>query len=452
MRNLIVLCVLFLTTQIKAQTNYPLDLAKEAIKLPTTSDLNLSKMLNDPRTVFYKLPQAYQFYQPSGKIEHRNLTSGTTYHTTTKEIFGLFYSSYLPEYNANTFFPWETTVGLNHALATGNSPYSSINFINLPSDKPIVILNETPVKWIYPIGATVAEILIVKHPTTNEKLIFEIRTRTKIEESDEVTWEPKVYRPIANRKEFLEFYRLPDLMAKKYLFLRNPQEDRVFQAEGFIERIPDLTEQQVREGLKLSFKDVSSENWFPCSDQQFSIFPKDYTLGLVGSVDSVTCAACHRQTQITVARLIPREPIIYNNPQKVGNIRGSDGIFTWYPFDVSSIASEPTNAPALKTRRYDANNNIAVMYNPTIHKEYRLTNYVQRSLASYELPKTIEVLNKLNTIDTNIAGLSSNDQQIIEHQRICPNCKEKLGSKGVPVKLNIDGTEKFFCCEACKNQ
>lgn len=431
----------------QGDNDYPLNLNKIGIKLPNTKDETLKNLLSDSRTIFYKFPQSFQFFQPSSKVEHKNLTLGTTYLTTTKEIFGIYFSTYLPEYNANTFFPWETTVGLNHALATGNSPYGAINFINLPYLKPIVVINERPVKWIFPVGTTVAEVLYVNY--NNDKFIFEIRTRIKTLE----TWEPNVYRPISNRKE-LEEYIGPINPSKKYLFLRNPQEDEVFKAEGFVERIPDLTPEKTKELFSLYFKNVTNEIWstisnVPCSDQTFSLFPKDYTLGLI-NVDSDSCSACHRQTQISVNRLIPKEPLIYNNPEKVGNIRGSDGVFTWTPFDISAISKDPSETKVISLRKHDTDNNIVILYDRLMHTEYKLTPYVQRSLADYELPKETSVLNELNTIDKNLANLSAPDQRLVETQKLCPVCQNKLGEKGVPLKTIINGQEKFVCEQKCK--
>ena len=430
--------------------DYPLNLAKEGIKLPATDDPTLKQLLNDPNTIFYKLPQSYQFYQPSSTVEHKNLTLGTTYVSTTEEVYGVYFSSYLPEFNANTFFPWETTIGLNHAVAKGNSPYGAINFINLPYSKPIAIINETPIKWIYPEGTTVSEVLYVKNNNTEEKYVFEIRTRTKVKN----TWEPHVYRPLANRKELNKY--TTESSAKKYLFLRNPQEDEVFKAEGFVEKIPDLTEQQTKEILNLPFKEVTFDLWSEisaaaCSDQSFSIFPKDYSMGLL-SVDSESCAQCHRQTQITVNRLIPKEPLIYNNPAKVGNIRGCDGIFTWYPFDVNSVSASPDVKQKLYLRQFDRNNKIVAMYDSLLHGEYKLTTYVQRSLAKYELPKQELVLNKLDTIDANLANLSSPDQRLAERQKICPACQKKLGENGTPIKTTINGKIVFVCEKSCETK
>ena len=373
----------------QGEYDYPLDLSKINIKLPTTEDEELNNLLHSERTIYYKLPQTYQFFHPSTVIEHKNLTLGTTYQTTTKEVFGLYFSSYLPEFNVNKFFPWDTTFGLNLASSLPDNPYESINLLNLPPNKPVAVLYETPIKWIFPEGTTVAEILYVKNK--EEKFIYEIRTRTK----QNNIWEPNIYRSVANNKE-LSKYVETGIPAKKYIFLRNTQEDEIFKAQGLIERIPDLTEDQTKQLLSLPFKNVTNELWSdscvaPCSDQYFSIFPKDYSLGLI-NIDSESCSNCHKQTQITVNRLVPKEPLIYKNPDKVGNIRGSDGIFTWTPIDVNTAAKDPSDEKKVYLRQYDRDNKIVALYDPLIHSEYKLTYYVQQSLAEYELPKQKSVL------------------------------------------------------------
>ena len=92
----------------QGEYDYPLDLNKLGIKLPSTQDEALNNLLYSSQTIYYKLPQTYQFFQPSSTVEHKNLTLGTTYQTTTKEVFGFYLSTYLPEFNANSLFPWET--------------------------------------------------------------------------------------------------------------------------------------------------------------------------------------------------------------------------------------------------------------------------------------------------------------------------------------------------------
>ena len=81
------------------------------------------------------------------------------------------------------------------------------------------------------------------------------------------------------------------------------------------------------------------------------------------------------------------------NPEKVGNIRGSDGIFTWTPLDINTAAKDANDTKQVYLRRYDRDNKIVTLYDPILHSDYKLTTYVQKSLADYELPKQQSVLN-----------------------------------------------------------
>ena len=90
--------------------------------------------------------------------------------------------------------------------------------------------------------------------------------------------------------------------------------------------------------------------------------------------------------------LTPKDRSVIENPQKVGNIRGSDAVFTWHPFDpegVRSSAAEP-KPKHFYTREYDRTKKIIKfiggreIYSGS--EEYKLTYFVQESLKPYELP------------------------------------------------------------------
>jgi hypothetical protein len=304
--------------------------------------------------------------------------------------YGVYYTDYLKEFNANNDFPWETTFGLSQAFK--DKTHDAINFIYLP--KPIVIINERPIKWIFPIGTVVAEMIYVLDGNT--KRVFEIRTREKVLEEGGTTWEPRIYRPFANAEELQYTLRLPTTnKGKKHLFLRNPEEDEVFEIHGNVEIIPDLTPNQTRFGLRKPFQDVTNSWWSkerdsfaPMSNQSFSVFPKDYAVGLLKSVDSSSCSDCHRQTQISVLNLIPNDKNIQRNFKSVGNIRGSDGVFTWYPFDKKVIGQHKNFQQNIPLREIDFEKGYVQWFDSEIHRygDYQLTSYVIDSLKDWELP------------------------------------------------------------------
>ncbi len=49
-----------------------------------------------------------------------------------------------------------------------------------------------------------------------------------------------------------------------------------------------------------------------------------------------------------------------------------------------------------------------------------------------------------------LAKLSPEDRQLAERQRICPVTKALLGSMGVPIKVDVNGSPVFICCEGCR--
>jgi hypothetical protein len=50
-----------------------------------------------------------------------------------------------------------------------------------------------------------------------------------------------------------------------------------------------------------------------------------------------------------------------------------------------------------------------------------------------------------------LAGLSPDDRQSAQRQRICPVSGELLGSMGEPIKLEVEGREVWICCAGCEN-
>lgn len=346
---------------------YPLDLKQYSqYPIPTTTDSQLNSILKSKNTVFYKLHPAYQQYVP----QHN--------------VYNVYYQEVLEDYNSNLDFPWETTFGLNHAKKEKLNNYFAINFIF--TKKPIIFVRGKPSGWVFPKNnIVVGEILYLKD---GEKwLPFEIRCRVKRNED----WQVLRFAPIKNRQHLIQF--IGDYKpSKKYLFLRNNVESEVFKIEGMIERVPPIDKETVRKLLDRPFSNVTEEPWsdysyVPTADDTFNIYPRNYSLGLLHSVDRVSCAHCHRQTGISVNNLVPEEPIIRDNQPKVGNIRGSDGIFTWHPFDESCIQNKTGETqPDIVLRKYDLDHHIVEEYQPgkQYEDDYKLTGYVDGSLKVYE--------------------------------------------------------------------
>jgi hypothetical protein len=377
-----------------SDVGYPLNLKSVGLTLPSTNDPELMRVLSDANTIFYKLSPVWQHYVPPSIVEERNLTLEITSRKTRKMIWGIYHAKYRPDTHSNFDFPWETTAGLNAVKKENNKNFDAVNFINLPkadngSVLPVWVLNEYPVKWIFPEGTTVGEVIYVVFDGV--KYIQEIRTRTKEKNSD--FWEPNVYRPIKSREEYIELTNSVDYIpAKRYMFFRNQEETEVQKMEGLVERLPPLAPDKVKKLLSRKFQNINEENWSPCSDQEFHILPKLYSFSLIGGGDGInkfTCAECHRQTQISVRELVPLAPSVIEDPEGTGNIRGCDSVFTWHPFSYDCVRSsneEQQTQPLF--RRIDADNGfIHLSKTPPNKGNYKLTLFVQKALKEYALPR-----------------------------------------------------------------
>jgi hypothetical protein len=51
-----------------------------------------------------------------------------------------------------------------------------------------------------------------------------------------------------------------------------------------------------------------------------------------------------------------------------------------------------------------------------------------------------------------LAGLSPGDLILVDQQKICPVMKTPLGSMGEPIKVDVNGTPIFICCEGCRSK
>lgn len=392
MRSLML--VLFMTACAWGQpVEYPLDLQKIGLTLPKTRDANLAYWFASDRTVFYKLPSAYQQYIPASVVTTENAATGHKSQALIQRKWGIYKSTFQSDFNGNLLFPWDAPAGLNESRKTG-IVYETINFMHVPEDESILVINDYPMRWVFPAGQTFGEVIYTKYEGRN--YILEIRSRTKSDDCKE--WEPRIFRPIGSKAELIKEaldagIDIGDYKeAEEFAILRNPQKHEVERIEGNVRRLPPLPASVVKQLLAKEFKDVSEHNWSPSADEGFHILPVKYRLDALGKISADNCARCHQQTGTSVNNLIPEEPLIVNNQDKVANIRGYDGIFTWYPFSQDSILENDSRPmPTVKLRQYDVDNRLVLMVDKNqlnAVSGYRLTEFVQRGLKPYELPPT----------------------------------------------------------------
>ncbi|GIX05089.1 MAG: hypothetical protein KatS3mg114_0958 [Planctomycetaceae bacterium] len=51
-----------------------------------------------------------------------------------------------------------------------------------------------------------------------------------------------------------------------------------------------------------------------------------------------------------------------------------------------------------------------------------------------------------------LASVSPEDRALIDKQAVCPVAEYRLGTMGIPKKVNVDGTPVFICCEGCRER
>lgn len=316
--------------------------------LPKVADSDVQAMLDDPRLVFYtdqEIPKAYQFFDgafPGVHAVSYNISANNS------EPFG----------NGNIEFPWGTPAG------THRSPgVTTFRFFLLPKDengqtRPVAWFQppDGSYSWIFPIGTVFGEVLGVPG-SDGKNYTFELRTRRR-ETGD---WTVDVFRPFPTSahlvdriKELAPEWKSRDNLVKFISHLEGPQKlpvlvladqqpaGRPFVQQAGVDTLPSLEDDALVAKLLLTttFRSAHGKVWrrgsdgvttaAPTTQASFHVVPKYYDAGFV-EVDQVSCMRCHS----TVSKSVDN----FNSGRDwYGKVRGSDGIFSFHPFEPSSIS------------------------------------------------------------------------------------------------------------------
>ena len=357
-------CVCLFTQLVKAEeratTPAPFRLmsaAKEARLrklLPKLDDDAMQALLDDPRLILYteeEMPRCHQDWDgslPGLHSPYYNISANGG------ERFG----------NGNREFPWGTPAGTHRATGI-----YSFRFLYLPQDAkgktlPVVYYRKQlrgdttqGYAWMYPAGTVFGEVLCL-NASGGTAAAFELRVRKR----DKVSWDVDVFRPfptaesLAGRIEELrpEWSSTPAL-AKLVSHLtearplplgrlvdNHPSQRVIDQAMGVDSLPPIQDDKLVLELLTTTpFASAHGEVWrkgtnatftsAPTTEAGFHIVPAKYDAGFI-EVDQHSCMRCHRTANQHVRNFdFGRD--------WYGRVRGSDGIFSWHPFDPSSISA-----------------------------------------------------------------------------------------------------------------
>ena len=323
MFSLIIGCILIFSQQ----ESYKL-LSQEkhdilASHIPDSKDLILNKIKNNSKLLIYtdkEIPSAYQDWTSQLSGIH-----SPTYNISAakpQEKFG----------NPNVEFPWGKPAGTENV---SESNFTSFKFILLPPDRQIEITKKylfgdrrPSYVWSFPTNAIVGEVLQMYYK--EKYYTFEVRIRTK----ENSGWRVSVYRPFSTLKEFADFCRV-DGVQVYYHDQRITQSHQIFQGDVMATSLDSIPEALVKKALREKFVNVLGQEWHndshaPTTDSEFHIIPKNYRAATI-AVNSKSCIRCHdsilkHANDFDFAR------------DWYGRVRGSDGIFSFHPFEPSSIS------------------------------------------------------------------------------------------------------------------
>lgn len=291
--------------------------------IPDSGDKVLGGLRRDPRLLVYterEMPKAYQDW--AGGLPGIHSPSYNISAAKPREQFG----------NPNVEFPWGKPAGTE---VVPDSEFSTFKFMLLPDGKPIEITRRylsgdrrPSFVWEFPEDSVVGEVLQLYHDGLY--FTFEVRLRRKVKGE----WRVSVYRPFASLSDLREF-----CAANKHQLVvedaKISQSHMIFKGEATTTALGRMPEALVRKALAKEFVNVLGSEWSgdsfaPTSREGFGLVPRNYQAATI-AVNTKSCARCHEST-LRHANEFDFFRDWY------GRVRGSDGIFSFHPFEPSSIS------------------------------------------------------------------------------------------------------------------
>lgn len=320
--------------------------------LPSVADPHVREMFADQNLLLYtesEMPRVYQLW--SGDLQGVH-TADYNISANSSEPFG----------NGNLEFPWSGPAGTHRATNV-----EAFRFLYLPKDEngktlPVVwyrkFLNgdsQEGYAWTFPLGTVFGEALYMKCPDGFSRT-FEVRLRTRMSED----WDVDVFRPFPTSEELAARVKelrpqwaeqptlkkfVEHLESPRSLPFRKLQDDHpspAFTQKAGVDSLPALEDDALVNELleNTEFKSSLGKKWrvgsngaksfAPTTQASYHVVPKNYDAGFV-EVDSTSCMRCHKTTNQSVDRFD-------SGRDWYGRIRGSDGIFSFHPFEPYSVS------------------------------------------------------------------------------------------------------------------
>ncbi len=292
--------------------------------IPDSKDGTLQNIRNDKRLIIFtekEMPKAYQDWN-AGALHGIHSPSYNISAAKPQEKFG----------NPNVEFPWGNPAGTEDVP---DENFSSFKFLLLPQGESIRLYKKTlsgdsrpAYIWDYPKGTIFGEVL--QHYYNENYFTFEVRLRKK----DDNEWKASAYRPFATLKDFANFCKSHG-HELYYRDKRVYQSHQIFKGDVTTTSLESVPESIVKKALDQKFVNVLGQEWSgeahaPTTDEKFHIIPKNYKAATI-AVSSNSCIRCHESTLKHASDFEPFR-------DWYGRVRGSDGIFSFHPFDPSCIS------------------------------------------------------------------------------------------------------------------
>ncbi len=291
---------------------------------PVTDDPEVDQILRDASTTWYDLPPAYQ---DAGALPG--------VHDPSYNVAG---SRLDPVGNANREFPWRHTGGTD---AVANLRVR--RFVRFPGRLAIRYYRTRrgSFRWVFPVGTIFGEQLLV----TDGKTAYPIELRMRIREPD--AWGVRVFRQFPRRSDLVyELIRIGDYQSAKACVGMPIAQYRMsghgVTLEGRLQRLPRMRLRTRLRLLRMPLREATGVEYdATCdgamSDEYLSHSPRGY-LGPLAGNERNACMRCHKDVGRRAKDIDPAR-------HWYGDIRGSDGIFSWHPFARSSISHNGTPRP-----------------------------------------------------------------------------------------------------------
>jgi hypothetical protein len=348
--------------------------------LPKVDDSQVQSILDDSRLIIYtdrEMPECYQIWDgslPGLHAVNYNISANSS------EPYG----------NGNIEFPWGDAAGTHRAKNV-----STFRFLYLPKDEKGKTLpvawyqkhmpgdSQAGYNWVFPVGTVLGEVLTMKAPW-NTYYTFELRLRIR----EQADWNVDVYRPFPTAddlskriKELRPEWRKNAQLTKLVSHLDSPikmqrqvlsdsHPGQVIRQSMGVDSLPPAGDDALVVKLltQTTFKSALGSTWrkstnglhtcAPTTTASFHVVPANYDAGFI-EADRVSCRRCHETTSQHVRDFEAGR-------DWYGRVRGSDGIFSFHPFEPGSISHNGYGG-SVQMRSEFVRGGILERFNPARH-------------------------------------------------------------------------------------